>query len=194
MFFCGFGGDKPCLSVFAVLWLLSSVSQAGDILASRVSHEGDRYTLTVTARIDAPLDTVYRSITDFDNLDAINPDIEESQLLTTRPPDTRRVRSVIKVCLLTFCKRVQQVQDVTLLSGHAIEAVIVPEGSDFRSGVARWQLTPSGASTELVFSNSFEPDFWVPPVIGGWLIKRKLVWEVAETARHIEVAVHAKAQ
>jgi hypothetical protein len=179
--------------LFAVL-LLPAAAQAADILASRVNHEGDRYTLSVTARIDAPLDTVYRSITDFDNLAAINPDIEESQLLTTLPSDTRRVRSVIRVCLLKFCKRVQQVQDVTLQSDHAIEAVIVPESSDFRSGIARWQLTPSGASTQLVFSNSFEPDFWVPPVIGTWLIKRKLVWEVAETARHIEVAVHARAQ
>jgi hypothetical protein len=196
MFFCGFRGHKIYLSRVAVLLLLVSptTSQAGDILASSVNHEGNRYTLSVTARIDAPLDAVYRSITDFDNLAAINPAIEESQLLAILPPDTRRVRSIIRVCILMFCKQVEQVQDVTLLADHAIEAVIVPERSDFRSGIARWQLTDRGASTELVFSNRFEPDFWVPPVIGSWLIRRKLVWEVAESARHIEVTIHAAAQ
>lgn len=181
--------------LLAGLLLLPAPSLAGTILASSVSHEGPRYNLSVTARIDAPFDTVYQSITDFDHLAAINPAIEESQLLATPRPDTWRVRSVIRVCILVFCKRVVQVQDVTVLAGgHDIEAVILPESSDFRSGIARWQLTASDASTELLFTNSFEPDFWVPPVIGPWLIKRKLVWEVAETAMYIEVNVHDPVQ
>ena len=174
----------------AVLLLMPAAVPAGDILASSVSHEGTVYTLSVTARIDAPLDTVYRSITDFDNLAAINPAIEESELLATPTVDTRRVRSVIRVCILMFCKRVEQVQDVTLLEGYAIEAVILPQGGDFRSGLAHWQLTASGASTEMLFTNTFEPDFWVPPVIGPWLIKRKLIREVTETAMYIEVKDH----
>ena len=173
--------------LIAGLLLLPATSLAGDILASSVSHDGDRYSLSVTALIDAPIDMVYQSITDFDKLAAINPAIEESQLLAMPDADTRRVRSVIKVCILMFCKHVVQVQDVTMREGYVIEAVILPEDSDFRSGFARWQLTPCGASTELLFTNAFEPDFWIPPVIGAWLIKRKLVREVAETAMYIEV-------
>jgi hypothetical protein len=30
------------------------------------------------------------------------------------------------------------------------------------------------------------PDFWVPPLIGTWMIEDKLVEEVELTARHIE--------
>ena len=41
-------------------------------------------------------------------------------------------------------------------------------------------------TTELQFTETFEPDFWVPPVIGPWLIQRKLVSEVAETVMYIE--------
>jgi hypothetical protein len=186
---------RPALRcLLSAVLLLTANALAGEILASSVSHDGERYTLSVTARIDAPLETVYREITDFDNLAAINPAIEESRLLAAPRPDTWRVRSVIKVCILVFCKRVVQVQDVTLLDGHAIEAVIVPAHSDFRSGHAHWQLTASDATTELVFSNSFVPDFWVPPVIGPWLIKRKLVWEVSETAMYIEINDHDAAQ
>ena len=181
-----------CLLV--VLLLLPTALLAGEILASSVSHDGAVYTLSVTARIDTPLDMVYRSMTDFDNLAAINPAIEESELLATPAADTRRVRSVIKVCILVFCKRVEQIQDVTLLHDYAIEAVILPQGGDFRSGLAYWQLTASGVSTEMLFTNTFEPDFWVPPVIGPWLIKRKLVREVAETAMYIETDTHGPPQ
>jgi len=173
-----------------VVLLLLPAAHAGEILDSSVSHEGVIYSLSVTARIDAPLDTVYRSITDFDNLAAINPAIEESRLLSMPTADTWRVRSVIRVCILMFCKRVQQVQDVTLLEGYAIKAVTLPQGGDFRSGVAHWQLMASGTSTEMLFTNTFEPDFWVPPLIGPWLIKRKLMREVAETAMYIEVKSH----
>ena len=182
------------MRLIVVLLLMPAAALAGEILDSSVNHEGVIYDLSVTARIDAPLDTVYRSITDFDNLAAINPAIEESQLLATPTADTRHVRSVVKVCILVFCKRVEQLQEVTLLDDYAIEAVILPQGGDFRRGVAHWQLTASGVSTLMLFSSTFEPDFWVPPVIGPWLIKRKLVREVAATAMYIEVSAHGPQQ
>jgi hypothetical protein len=93
-----------------------------------------------------------------------------------------------------FCKRVVQVQDVTRPGEYVIEAVIVPSVSDFRSGFARWQLRPQGESTLLSFSHRFEPDFWVPPVIGPWIIKRTLISEVAETAMYIETGVDGQGQ
>ena len=174
---------------FLALLLLPCLAQAGTVQTSSVERDGDFYALAITAQIDAPLEIVYQSITDFDNLAAINPNIEKSRLVGRPNADTQRVHSVIKVCILMFCKRVVQVQDVTRPSEHVIEAVIVPAESDFRSGFARWQLTPRGDSTLMSFSHRFEPDFWVPPVIGPWIIKRKLVSEVAETAMYIEVRV-----
>jgi len=166
--------------------ILPGPAVAGQVLASSAERVGDLYVLSVSAQIDAPLATVYRSITDFDNLAAINPAIEESRLLAS-DANSRRVRSVIKVCILVFCKRVVQVQDVHLLNDHVIEAVVVPAASDFISGIARWELTTQDAATVLVFTDQFEPDFWVPPLIGPWLIKRKLMREVAETAMYIEL-------
>ena len=160
---------------------------AAEILASSVTHADGRYELAINARIDAPRDAVFRAITDYSNLAAINPDIEVSELLATTPGGEATVRTVILVCILVFCKRVEQLQRVTQYDESSIEAVISPEGSDFRSGVARWQLaSPTAATTELQFSDTFVPDFWVPPVIGPWLLERKLVREVAETAAYIE--------
>ena len=171
----------------ALLLLMPGGATAAEILASSVTHTEGRYELALRARIDAPRDAVYRAITDYSNLAAINPDIEVSELLATTPAGVVTVRTVIHVCILVFCKRVEQLQRVTQPDASSIEAVIIPEGSDFRSGVARWLLaSPTAATTELQFTDTFEPDFWVPPLIGPWLLERKLVREVIETAGYIE--------
>jgi hypothetical protein len=174
-------------ALLALLVFLPAAATAGEVLTSRVTHADGRYDLAITARIDAPSDAVLHAITDYSNLAAINPDIEVSELLGTTPAGASLVRTVIRVCILVFCKQVEQLQQVTYPDADTIEAVIVPEGSDFRSGVARWQLaSPTALTTELRFTETFEPDFWVPPVIGPWLIRRKLVREVAETIMYIE--------
>jgi hypothetical protein len=174
-----------CVSLLLFPYALS----AGEILDSKVTHDGVVYRLSITARVDAPLAVVYQSMTDFTNLSAINPSIEESQVLASEDARRQRVRSVIRVCILVFCKRVEQVQDVTLIDSRTLEATMVPGAGDFRGGLARWELTPDGDGTVLHFTEVFEPDFWVPPVIGPWLIEKKLVNEVAETAMYIELTV-----
>jgi hypothetical protein len=173
--------------LLALLLFMPAAAPAGEILASSVTHARGRYDLAITARINAPGDAVLRAITDYSNLAAINPDIEVSELLGTSPDGVSTVRTVIHVCILVFCKQVEQLQYVTYPDAGTIEAVIVPERSDFRSGFARWQLVSTSAlTTELQFTETFEPDFWVPPLIGPWLIQRKLVREVAETVMYIE--------
>ena len=168
------------------LMLFPCILLAGQILDSNVVHDEPVYRLSITARVDATLAVVYQSITDFTNLAAINPSIEESQVLESQGADRLRVRSVIRVCILVFCKRVVQVQDVTLVDSRTVVATIVPGAGDFRAGLARWELTAVGTATDLHFTEAFEPDFWVPPVIGPWLIEKKLVREVEETAMYIE--------
>jgi hypothetical protein len=171
----------------ALLVFMPAVATAGEILTSSVTHADGHYDLAITARIDAPSDAVLHAITDYANLAAVNPDIEVSELLGLTGAGVSTVRTVIRVCILVFCKRVERLQRVTQPDAQTIEAEIIPAGSDFRSGFARWRLTSlTAVTTELQFTETFEPDFWVPPVIGPWLIQRKLVSEVAETVTSIE--------
>jgi hypothetical protein len=81
---------------------------------------------------------------------------------------------------------VVQVQDVRMPDAHTIEASMVKGEGDFRSGEARWVLQEHEGATRLHFSHVFEPDFWVPPLIGPWMIEDKLVEEIEVTGRHIE--------
>ena len=173
--------------LLVVLW--SSAAAAGTILGSGVQHVDDRYQLFVTAHIDAPPQRVLHTITDYARLAAINPAFESSAVLR-QDADSARVRTRIRVCILVFCKSVVQVQDLHYPGPLDIEATMVPGAGDFRAGVAHWSLLPSGGGTQLQFHAWFVPDFWVPPVIGPWLIRRKLVQEVEVTMVHIEGSGH----
>jgi hypothetical protein len=179
--------------VVAALLLIPAAAQAGRILDSSVTLDDGVYSISVAARIAAPADTVYRFITDYDRLTTINTAIRESRIIRTDGPDRHRVRTVIRACILFFCRSVLQVQDMERHAGHRLVAVIIPEASDFRQGRAEWRLAGAGADTTMYFEAKLEPAFWVPPVIGPWLFRNKIVSELLESAAHMEAAAAGQA-
>jgi hypothetical protein len=166
------------------------VAGAGEVRDALVVKEDGQYRVAISVRIDAAPEVVYRAITDFDNLAAINPSIVESRVLLSISPRKQRVETLVRVCILIFCKDILQVQDVEQVDDSLITAVTLPGTGDFKSSTAQWQLTGRGGATVLRFTQEFEPDFWVPAVIGPWLIRHTLVKEVTETVMYIERQPH----
>ena len=160
--------------------------RAGGVLDSSVNYDAGVYTLSIEARIDAPADLVYRLITDYDHLHDINPAIRESRILRTFSPEKHRIRTVTRVCVLFYCRDVTENQDMMQSPGYTIEAVILPQDSDFRRGRAHWRLTAEGDSTVMQFHAELVPDFFLPPLIGPWLIRREMVNQITEIVMIIE--------
>ena len=179
--------------VFCLL-LAPLLAAAGEVLDAQVVEHDGHYRVAISARIDAPPAVVYQAITDFNNLAAINPSIVESEVLLAISPRKHRVKTVIRVCILIFCKKIRQVQDIEQVNDSLITAVTLPGSSDFKSSTAQWQLAAWEDTTGLHFTQTFEPDFWMPAVIGPWLIERTLVREMVETAMYIELGPSAHDQ
>ena len=158
----------------------------GEILESSIALDDARYRAFVRARIDAPPRAVYDTITDYPALPAVTPSIRSAEVLQVLGRGRHRIRTVTEACILIFCKNVRLVQDVEQREAWQLEAVTLPEVSDFKSSLARWRLLPVEGGTELHFTQVFEPDFWVPAVIGPWMIERLLVEEVRATTAYIE--------
>jgi hypothetical protein len=177
-----------------VVLLLPLAAMAGDILASMVTEHHGTYSIDVQARIEAPLATVHRVITDYDHLYRVNPAIVESRIVRRDSPVKHRVYTVIEACILLFCRRVVQMQDIVQQGGRRVEALILPQESDFRRGVAVWELTADGATTDLHFTAQLEPAFWVPPLIGPWLFERQILHELLESARYMEALAAGEAE
>ena len=84
-------------------------------------------------------------------------------------------------CVVVFCADMVQIVDFKPLGPGKLSAVVDGEQSDFSYGRLSWNLTESpGTSatstplTHLVFRAEIEPGFWVPPVVGPWMVKKKL--------------------
>ena len=93
---------------------------------------------------------------------------------------------MFRTCILVFCKTIRQVKDVTSISPGVLVTENVAELSDFAAGHETWRIVPHGARTRVSYAGMLEPAFRVPPVIGPWIVKRKLRQRLVATARRLE--------
>ncbi len=167
-------------------WFWGTTALAGQVVTVVVTNEGNSYFVEVDALVNVDEPNVRALLTDYENLGRLNSAIEVSEILKTRKPGDYQVRTVTEACVWFYCKRVHQVQDVVESYDGTVTAVVLPEQSDFRYGYARLNLWQESEGTRVLIRSEVEPDFWIPPLIGPWLIKRKLRSEAQETIINLE--------
>lgn len=160
--------------------------RAGEVLRSEVEYDDGRYIVEMAVRIGAPPARVRALLTDYANLPRLNVSIKESELLFSLSDSQHRVRVVTESCITFFCKKMVQVQDVEEIGEDLIVSKDVARQSDFIYAHARWKIEPAGSGTLLTYNTDLKPGFWVAPVIGPLLIKRKLRAEFLETVKGLE--------
>lgn len=177
------------LTLVALSPLLASVARVQQVT---VDHSGMRYRIDLSMRLDATPARAYAVFTDFRNLPRINPLVREEQVTPGDTPDIETLRTRADACVVFFCRTLHQVQTVYLqprTDGGDMRADIIPALSDFSYGVAHWSFRPCTDNTQqtcLHFRAQMEPAFWIPPLIGPWLIERKLREESVIAGEGIE--------
>ena len=156
-----------------------------DVRKLSVDHEQAAYLVDFEAVVAVPPDRVFALLTDFDRLDRLNPGVKVAQRLSSGS-GTTRVRTVIEGCVLFFCRRMERVEAVRTRGQRVIWARIVPSASDFRSGESRWGLAAVTGGTRIRLRLRVVPDFWVPPLIGPWILKRDLADNLRILVRRLE--------
>ncbi len=165
--------------------------QAGEVLDSHVEYEDGHFLIDLNMRIEAKPAAVRARLTDYNHLGRINGAIRKSRLVSSTPGG-RRVYIETRGCVLFFCKRIVQTQDISEPAPDYLVARIDPTVSDFSYGRVVWHLAPDGTGTRVRFTADLEPDFWVPPLIGPWAIKRKLLEEGRQTIAGLEKLARQK--
>lgn len=176
---------KWILSLLAVLLGAASL-HAAQIEALAVNQQSGKYEIALIFSVDAPVDRVRRMLTDYAHLPKLNPSILKSEVLPAPRTAVTRVRSLMRGCLLFLCKDIACTQDMRQRNSGDLEAVIVPRLSDMKSGHANWRIEPRDDSTRVNLTALMEPDFWVPPLIGPFLIKNWLHGQLIETAENLK--------
>ncbi len=172
------------LRYLPVLFAVLPVVGQADTVVTRLDQES--YSVRMEVQINAPSEYVRALLTDYEHLDRVNPAIRQSQLLGSFKPNQMRVRTVTRSCLAFMCFDMTQVQDVELRSGGEIIATIVPGKCDFKDGVALWRILPNSTGTHAVYEARMRPAFWVPPVIGIWMIERQIEQQLALTVANLD--------
>lgn len=174
------------------LLLLAFLAGADTALAACVTEHADlsfdrgTYSYKFSALIDAEVAAVRTVVTDHARMHRLNDNIAESRVLQRHEPDalTRFLR--LERCILGYCFNMRFTETVREQPA-LITTTIIPAASSFVDGVTRWRLSDAGSKkTLLTLAATQTPDFWIPPVIGPYVLKRVFIAEVEETCGRID--------
>jgi hypothetical protein len=173
----------------ALLAVLSAV-YAGEVLETEVLHDAGKYTVRFDVRLAAPPDRLKRYLIDYDNYATYFASVKESRVLTRTPDGMLRVKLQLHSCVLFFCRTVNLVRDITEQADGTITARIDPAQSDFRETTEQWRITAENGSTRLQYRAELIPAFYVPPLIGPWLVKGQIRSALESGAEKLEALAH----
>jgi hypothetical protein len=176
---------------FALLALARTAVPA-DLRTISVEFENERYHLRSEAWFAADMDSMYRVLTDYDLFVKFTSAFVEARNV---PPDNEgrpRFFTRMEGCVLLFCKSLVRSGHLELTPYTEIIAVAEPAKSDFKFSRERWQLVKDGEGTLLIYDFEMEPAFWVPPVIGPYVIKRTLASGGVDAIDRIEALAQGR--
>jgi hypothetical protein len=170
-----------------LLLVLVGVSRAMalDINDLRITKQGRAYQVQMTCGVAASVNQVMAVLTNYGFPDRLDPEVTKREVIS-RQGGITRVRTEIRGCVFIFCKDIVLTQDVTVVV-DTIQADIVPDESDFRSGYFRWSVSSSdNGGSYIGFEAVMEPDFFIPPLIGGFFVRKMLRQKILATVENLE--------
>lgn len=169
-----------------VVLFLPFIATAHELSQAEVTEDKGIFRLQFSSIIDAPAEHVRQVLTDFTHSYRLSSSIIESEVLPSKHADTTKIRTKVLACASVFCREVERVDNVRMLASGDLQATIVPELSEFRSGQAIWKITAIDDRSKVVYEATLEPDFYIPPVIGIAVISNSLKGEFITTFDRIE--------
>ena len=144
------------------------------------------YFVTADMQVTAPRDMVFSMLADYEGLDNLSSRFKESRVLEPAADGAQRIYTRVEGCVWFFCRSISRYAQLTLLPPGEIRAEVEPEGSDLYLGRERWLLEHSGAGTRIIYTHELDPKFWVPPLIGPYVLKRTLRGDALAVAERME--------
>ena len=160
--------------IAVVVSLLAAMAVAAELDSVVVTHDSGRYALDADARLAAPREAIFVILTDYDRFGRISSAYKEYRFLDPAPDGTPMIYTRMEGCVLIFCKSLGRTEYLYMTAPGHIRSVAVPEQSDFHHSVSEWHLEPDGDGTRVLYHLEMEPKFWVPPIIGPWILQRRL--------------------
>lgn len=131
--------------------------------------DGKAIRVTVTLVLPVAHEVVWEVLNDFENMPDFVPDIRATRLISAGPGRKRvQIEGAARVLFLEF--PIQTTVDAVYREGSA--AIDSVAGNLDIHAVVRVYV--EGAYTRVDYQASMMPDFWLPPLIGDYLIGRQV--------------------
>lgn len=191
---------------FGVICTLIFASQliAAELTHVEVERKGKRFYMDSTLVIDAPLESMYAILTDYNSMHQFSRGIVHSQEVTPDAKGARRVYTHIRGCIAFLCRNIERVERLETRDNNHIVTTLDPALSENVAwNLSTWDLesieveqenpdTKMISRTQIRYQMEFEPDFWVPPIIGGYIVKKSLSEDGLEIMTRMEAHAQGK--
>lgn len=159
---------------------------AADLRFIDVDREKDRYSLRSVTWFKADPESLYGVLTDYNLFPKFTSAIVEAKNMGPDEEGRPEFYTRMEGCVMFWCQSFVRMGHLRLDPLKEIVAITDPERSNFKLATERWQLRPEQGGTLLIYEFDMEPDFWVPPVLGPFYIKRTLRSGGERAAERIE--------
>ena len=167
-------------------FLLGTPALAYSLDDTTIQYSAGVYTIAFDMQLDADAAQVRALMTDYDHLDRLSDIVIDSHVLDVPANGSKRMQLDMRACVWIFCRTLRRVQDVTTLEDGDLSTRALPERSDFSQAVERWHIEATPRGTRIRYNAQLAPNFFVPPLLGPYLIKQAIRRELLSAAQHLE--------
>ena len=181
------GGYRFLQHALACALLMWAVPASGaDLREVVVEKDKHRYRLRSETLFEADRESLFRVLTDYEQFKKFSSTFVEARNVEPDEQGRPRFYTRMEGCVLLFCKSYIRSGHLELTPVSDIIAIVDPELSNFKYARERWQLIADGDGTLLIYTFEMEPDFWIPPIVGPFVVKRVLRRGGADAVDRIE--------
>lgn len=167
-------------------------SGAAELREVVVEKNDDRYKLRSETWFDVDRESLFRVLSDYDQFKKFTSTFVEARNVDPDAEGRPRFYTRMEGCVLLYCKSYIRSGYLELTPLSDIVAVADPEMSNFKYARERWQFIPDGDGTLLIYTFEMEPDFWIPPIVGPYVVKRALRSGGTDAVDRIEALAQGK--
>jgi hypothetical protein len=168
----------------AVVVVVSALSAAILAFAARtatldsleITRKDGRYELRADSFLAASPADIYEVLLEYedDKFQRISSVYKESRYLDPAPDGTPMVYTLMEGCIVFYCLSMRRTERLETEEFKYIRTLTVPEESDFKYSHSEWIFAPEQGGTRMQYNLVMEPDFFVPPIVGPFVLKRIL--------------------
>lgn len=175
-----------CRLYLAGLILVPVFSNAAEMRSVNVEYDNGYYSLESDVWFDVGRKDVFAVFLDWDIAGEFSSIVVEAKNVGPDEKGGMGYYVLNRGCILFFCKSTRRNGSVTSEPYEFIRAVADPGTSDFELSDETWTFRDEDGGTSVHYELKMKPGFWVPPLIGPYMMKRKLRKDGADAIDRIE--------